>query len=67
MYIDSYVNHDVLLSLCYWRITNIGGDILFVKINGFNTDLAAISRFKFHVLKVILSLSYISIQKGQAG
>jgi hypothetical protein len=38
MQIDSYVNHDVLLSLCHWGIANLGGDVFFVKINGFKAD-----------------------------
>jgi hypothetical protein len=35
MQIDFYVNHDVLPSLCYWGITNPGGDVFFGKIKYF--------------------------------
>jgi hypothetical protein len=38
------VNHDVLLSFCYWGITNLGGDVLFVKIKHFKWVLELVER-----------------------
>jgi hypothetical protein len=48
MQIDSYVNHDVLLSLCNWGIANLGGDVYFVKIKRVNGGQA--SQFLAHLM-----------------